>query len=485
MMLDQASLQSIKQRYGIIGNAQRLNYALTVAAQVAPTEMTVLITGESGTGKESFSKIIHNLSPRKHNKFIAINCGAIPEGTIDSELFGHEKGAFTGAQDSRQGYFEATDQGTIFLDEIGEMPLGTQSRLLRVLEYGEFIKVGSSKVLKTDVRVVAATNINLIEAVQKGKFREDLYYRLSSVPIFVPPLRDRGRDIELIFRKFATDFADRYRVKPISLTPDAEQILLSYRYPGNIRELKNIVEQMSLLVEDREIDAAILRGFMPSVSTLPALYRDANNQGGDSNAGYSERDLLYKVLFEMRRDMTELKKLVYRILQADGLSDEGQNSRNYSPPGGKSSRPGPSRPGPSNGVPSNGVPSNRPAPNYADQDYVSSGYADELMREHEHLFNDVEQEQSSAELAENLARKRLYYSKSAPPEPQDANGSYDVIEDITHETEDDGDLSLEKKEKELIIKALRKNDSKRKYAANDLGISERTLYRKIKQYEID
>ena len=474
MMLDQATLQSIKQRYGIIGNAQRLNYALTVAAQVAPTDMTVLITGESGTGKESFSKIIHNLSPRKHNKIIAINCGAIPEGTIDSELFGHEKGAFTGAQDSRQGYFEATDQGTIFLDEIGEMPLGTQSRLLRVLEYGEFIKVGSSKVLKTDVRVVAATNVNLIEAVQKGKFREDLYYRLSSVPIFVPPLRDRGRDIELIFRKFATDFADRHRVKPISLTPDAEQILLSYRYPGNIRELKNIVEQMSLLVEDREIDAATLRGFMPSVSTLPALYQDASNQGGDSRSGYSERDLLYKVLFEMRRDMTELKKLVYRILQADGLSTGGINGRNYAPPSDKSQP-----------VSSNGAPSNRPAPGYGDQDYVRPGYADELMREHEHLFNDVEQEQSSAELAENLARQRLYYAKSAPPETQNTDDSYDVIEDITHETEDDGDLSLEKKEKELIIKALRKNDSKRKYAANDLGISERTLYRKIKQYEIE
>ena len=477
MMLDQATLQSIKQRYGIIGNAQRLNYALTVAAQVAPTDMTVLITGESGTGKESFSKIIHNLSPRKHNKIIAINCGAIPEGTIDSELFGHEKGAFTGAQDSRQGYFEATDQGTIFLDEIGEMPLGTQSRLLRVLEYGEFIKVGSSKVLKTDVRVVAATNVNLIEAVQKGKFREDLYYRLSSVPIFVPPLRDRGRDIELIFRKFATDFADRHRVKPISLTPEAEQVLLSYRFPGNIRELKNIVEQMSLLVEDREIDAATLRGFLPSMSTLPALYQDANNQGGDGNAGYSERDLLYKVLFEMRRDMTELKKLVYRILQADGVSNGARNGRNYSPPGG---------PPPSSGSP-NGVSSNRPAAGYPDQDYVRPGYGDELIREHEHLFNfnDMEQEESSAELAENLARQRLYYAKSAPPETQDTNDTYDVIEDITHETEDDGDLSLEKKEKELIIKALRKNDSKRKYAANDLGISERTLYRKIKQYEIE
>ncbi|MGB3849593.1 MAG: sigma 54-interacting transcriptional regulator [Tunicatimonas sp.] len=474
MMLDQDTLQSIKLRYGIIGNAQRLNYALTVATQVAPTDMTVLINGESGTGKESFSKIIHNLSPRKHNKFIAINCGAIPEGTIDSELFGHEKGAFTGAQDSRQGYFEATDRGTIFLDEVGEMPLGTQSRLLRVLEYGEFIKVGSSKVLKTDVRVVAATNVNLIEAVQKGKFREDLYYRLNSVPISVPPLRDRGRDTELIFRKFATDFADRHRVKPISLTPEAEQVLLSYRFPGNIRELKNIVEQMSLLVEDREVDAATLRGFIPSVSNLPALYRDANHQEGASNAGYSERDLLYKVLFEMRRDMTELKKLVYQILQAEGLPDGGFNERGYSPRSGGGAAPSGS---------SDGRPASRPGSGYADRDYVDPGYGDSLIREHEHLFNEVDDELSSAE-AENLARRRLYYAKSAPPESP-AEDPYDVIEDITHETEDDGDLSLEKKEKELIIKALRKNDSKRKYAANDLGISERTLYRKIKQYEIE
>ena len=457
MMLDQASLQSIKQRYGIIGNAQRLNYALTVAAQVAPTDMTVLITGESGTGKESFSKIIHNQSARKHNKFIAINCGAIPEGTIDSELFGHEKGAFTGAQEARKGYFEATNGGTIFLDEIGEMPVGTQSRLLRVLEYGEFIKVGASKVLKTDVRVVAATNVNLMEAVQKGKFREDLYYRLSSVPIFVPPLRERGDDIELIFRKFATDFADRNRVKPISLTPEAKELLMAYRFPGNIRELKNIVEQMSLLVEEREIDAATLRNFLPSVSMLPALYQEASSENGGGSARFSERDLLYKVLFEMRHDMTELKKLVHRILQADsGLS-------------------------------------NRPA---------QENYGSDLIREHEHLFNDVEGEgnggTSSLDLAETLANRRIYYSPpnngstgkgattgGAAADQQEADDTYDIIEDITHETDDSDDLSLEKKEKELIIKALKKNDSKRKYAANDLGISERTLYRKIKQYEIE
>lgn len=473
MMLDQASLQSIKQRYGIIGNAQRLNYALTVATQVAPTDMTVLITGESGTGKESFSKIIHNQSPRKHNKFIAINCGAIPEGTIDSELFGHEKGAFTGAQESRKGYFEATNSGTIFLDEIGEMPVGTQSRLLRVLEYGEFIKVGSSKVQKTDVRVVAATNVNLVEAVQKGKFREDLYYRLNSVPIYVPPLRDRGDDIELIFRKFATDFADRNRVKPIALTAEAKELLMAYRFPGNIRELRNIVEQMSLLVDEREIDAVTLRGFLPSVSMLPALYQD----GEKDSAGFkfSERDLLYKVLFEMRHDMTELKKLVHRILQADS-SAAGGMSPGRTPEGRR------------------------------------EHYGRDLIREHEHLFSDMREDDddlgtpsgstAGRDLAETLADRRIYLSKlngdsaaasgsgvppgrMAPSGQQDEDDSYDIIEDITHETEDGDDLSLEKKEKELIIKALKKNDSKRKYAAHDLGISERTLYRKIKQYEIE
>ena len=475
-MLDQASLQSIKLRYGIIGNAQRLNYALTVAAQVAPTDMTVLITGESGTGKESFSKIIHNQSARKHNKFIAINCGAIPEGTIDSELFGHEKGAFTGAQDSRKGYFEATNGGTVFLDEIGEMPLGTQSRLLRVLEYGEFIKVGASKVLKTDVRVVAATNVNLLEAVQKGKFREDLYYRLSSVPIYVPPLRDRGDDIELIFRKFATDFADRNRVKPIALTPEAKELLVAYRFPGNIRELKNIVEQMSLLVDEREIDATTLRSFLPSVSMLPALYREAQDENGGAGR-FSERDLLYKVLFEMRHDMTELKKLVLRILQADGGVS----------PSGVSPRSAEGRP--------------------------RESYGSDLIREHEHLFNDVEEDDrsripadrgpsgddpSGLDLAETLANRRIYFSQpnkgssggeSTPRRPandrREADDTYDIVEDITHETDDSDDLSLEKKEKELIIKALKKNDSKRKYAASDLGISERTLYRKIKQYEIE
>ena len=306
---------SIKQRFGIIGNSHLLNHAIEVAAQVAGTDMTVLITGESGSGKESFSKIIHQLSKRKHGQFIAINCGAIPEGTIDSELFGHEKGSFTGAHEARKGYFEVTDGGSIFLDEIGEMPLGTQARLLRVLENGEFIRVGSSKIQKTDVRVVAATNVNLMQAVEKGKFREDLYYRLSTVPIYVPPLRERGNDILLLFRKFATDFSEKYRVKPISLTEEAAALLLQFRFPGNIRQLKNIVEQMSVLEFDREISRETLQKYLPAhqSSQMPALFRDPEHR----DASFSERDILYKVLFDMKKDMTELKKLVYELLQGD------------------------------------------------------------------------------------------------------------------------------------------------------------------------
>ena len=305
MAITENEIQSVKQRFGIIGNAPMLNNALRVAMQVAPTEMTVLITGESGSGKESFSKIIHSLSPRKHGQFIAINCGSIPEGTIDSELFGHEKGSFTGAHESRKGYFEVTDGGTIFLDEIGEMPLGTQARLLRVLENGEFIKVGSSKVLKTDVRVVAATNVNLMNKVENGKFREDLYYRLNSVPIYVPPLRERGRDIELLFRKFASDFAERYKVKPVMLTEEAKDILLKYRFPGNIRQLKNLVDQISVLSTDnKEVNSEILQTYLPRQTSLPAIYK------GDSTQDISEREILYKVLFDMRKDVNELKRIV-------------------------------------------------------------------------------------------------------------------------------------------------------------------------------
>src|SRR5688572_9937585 len=291
MSITDSEIQSVKQRFGIIGASPLLNNAVRVAMQVAPTDMSVLITGESGSGKESFSKIIHHLSSRKHGQFIAINCGSIPEGTIDSELFGHEKGSFTGAHEARKGYFEVTNGGTIFLDEIGEMPLGTQARLLRVLENGEFIKVGSSKVQKTDVRVVAATNVNLMKNVEEGKFREDLYYRLSTVPIFVPPLRERGKDVELLFRKFSSDFAEKYKVKPIVLTEDAKEILLQYRFPGNIRQLKNLVEQISVLSpEDKEISAEILQRYLPKENNLPALYR---NPSGEKE-GLSERDILYK-----------------------------------------------------------------------------------------------------------------------------------------------------------------------------------------------
>ncbi|WP_161887677.1 sigma-54 interaction domain-containing protein [Pontibacter russatus] len=422
-------IQSIKQRFGIIGNSPLLNYAIQVAVQVAPTDMTVLITGESGSGKESFSKIIHHLSPRKHGQFIAINCGAIPEGTIDSELFGHEKGSFTGAQEARKGYFEVTDGGTIFLDEIGEMPLGTQARLLRVLENGEFIKVGSSKVQKTDVRVVAATNVNLLNAVEKGRFREDLYYRLNTVPITVPPLRERGEDIYLLFRKFASDFSEKYKVKPITLTPDAVQELLSFRFPGNIRQLKNMVEQLSVLEYDREVDGNKLRQYLPKeqISNLPAVL--AKEQGGDHN--FSERDLLYKVLFDMRRDVSELKKLVFEMITHQ--------------------------------------------PN--DQ---------ELLKEHSHLFDSIEQQpynSSSRNYQQpDPKHKEPYYLPVNQAQVQDYEDQ--KVEDIQHEYEEES-LSLEDKEKELILKALKKHKNKRKYAAQDLGISERTLYRKLKQYDIE
>ena len=431
-MLDPSEIQSIKQRFGIIGNSSRLNQAIVVAAQVAPTDMTVLITGESGSGKESFSKIIHHLSPRKHGQFIAINCGAIPEGTIDSELFGHEKGAFTGAQDARKGYFEVTNGGTIFLDEIAEMPTGTQARLLRVLENGEFIKVGSSKVLKTDVRVVAATNINLMEAVEKGRFREDLYYRLSSVPIYVPPLRERGEDIALLFRKFATDFAERYRTKPVHLTEDAIEALLNYRWPGNIRQLKNLADQISALEIEREISLETLLKYLPKEkSSLPALYKRPFEENGSQ---FTERDILYKVLFEMRNDVNELKSLVFQMLQ-----NENENQNNH------------------------------------------------ILQKHQSFFNDVEEDFVKEDREDDHGSRPApgRYLINNPGRNERKTLALDNIEDITHETEEDNSLSLEKKEKEMIIKALQKNNNKRKYAAQDLGISERTLYRKIKQYEIE
>lgn len=412
MSIKESEIQSIKQRFGIIGHSHLLNNAVRVAMQVAPTDMSVLITGESGSGKESFSKIIHHLSPRKHGQFIAINCGSIPEGTIDSELFGHEKGSFTGAHEARKGYFEVTNGGTIFLDEIGEMPLGTQARLLRVLENGEFIKVGSSKVQKTDVRVVAATNVNLMKYVEEGKFREDLYYRLSTVPIYVPPLRERGDDIELLFRKFASDFAEKYKVKPISLTEDAKILLLKYRFPGNIRQLKNLVEQISVLSpETKEIDSAELSNYLPKDSYLPTLYQT------ESKEGISERDILYKVLFEMRKDVNDLKKVVL-----ENITNPTQGAQ--------------------------------------------------LVKEHADLFEGIEEEiKPSPEPVRVLT-------------PTNGELEEEEVQDISHITEDDS-LSIEKKEKELIVKALRKNNNKRKYAARDLGISERTLYRKIKQYELE
>jgi len=416
MAISDLEIQTVKQRFGIIGNSPLLNNAVSVAIQVSPTDMSVLITGESGSGKESFSKIIHHLSSRKHGQFIAINCGSIPEGTIDSELFGHEKGSFTGAHEARKGYFEVTNGGTIFLDEIGEMPLSTQARLLRVLENGEFIKVGSSKVLKTDVRVVAATNINLMKNVEEGKFREDLYYRLSTVPIYVPPLRERGKDIELLFRKFAGDFADKYKVKPIVLTEEAKEILLAYRFPGNIRQLKNLVEQISVLSSDHtDIGPEELQHYLPRQSTLPALYRNAAVE----KEGLSERDILYKVLFDMKKDFNELKKLVLETV-----------------------------------------------PN---QSKVS-----QLVKDHPELFDGIETEQNGA-----ASEHVVLNLPSQSTEPHD-----EEIHDISHVTEDES-LSIEKKEKELIIRALRKNNNKRKYAARDLGISERTLYRKIKQYDLE
>ncbi|GAA4357917.1 sigma-54 dependent transcriptional regulator [Hymenobacter saemangeumensis] len=429
--MTQQEIQSIKLRFGIIGNAPALNYAIQVAAQVAPTDMTVLITGESGSGKESFSKIIHALSPRKHGQFIAINCGAIPEGTIDSELFGHEKGSFTGANEARKGYFEVTNGGTIFLDEIGEMPLGTQARLLRVLENGEFIRVGSSKVQKTDVRVVAATNVNLMESVRNGRFREDLYYRLSTVPITVPPLRERGEDIYLLFRKFTSDFSEKHRVKPITLLPDAVQLLNRFRFPGNIRQLKNIAEQISVLELERELDARQLAKYLPveQSSQLPMLL----GAGQESQAaGYSERDLMYKILFDMRRDMTDLKKLVLELAAGQRPHD-----------------------------------------------------AQELLRQNSHLFAG----------AGSTAYETGHASEYFLPAPSSGTlnvepvVSYDDdeshrVEDISHETEEET-LSLDVKEKEMILKALKKHNNKRKYAAHDLGISERTLYRKLKQYDLE
>lgn len=409
-------IQSIKNRFGIIGNSPALNYALQVASQVANTDLTVLIHGESGVGKEVFSNIIHSLSSRKHNPFIAVNCGAIPEGTIDSELFGHEKGSFTGAVDSRKGYFETVSGGTIFLDEIGEMPLGTQARLLRVLETGEYIRVGSSKVGKTDVRVIAATNKDLLELTHQGKFREDLYYRLSTVPIRVPALRDRKEDIPLLFRKFAVDFAERYKTAPIQMSEDAKNLLISYPWPGNVRELKNIAEQLSVLSKDRMVTAEELRRFLPErdLNRLPIL---AAGQGAVNGHEFAnEREILYKLFFDMKKDVTELKRMFVDILQSPGMEVKSQA-----------------------------------------------------------FLNELE----GMEAHEIIPAARAQ---------QPVAGKSPVLihhdDEIHHHEEVDESLNIMDKEKELIVKALKKHRGKRKDAASDLGISERTLYRKLKEYDI-
>ena len=404
-------LQSIKNRFGIIGNSPGLNHALHVAVQVANTDLSVLINGESGVGKEVFSQIIHSLSARKHNPFIAVNCGAIPEGTIDSELFGHEKGSFTGAVDSRKGYFETVNGGTIFLDEIGELPLGTQARLLRVLEAGEYIRVGSSKVQKTDVRVIAATNKELIEYTQTNKFREDLYYRLNTVPIRVPALRDRKEDIYLLFRKFVTDFADRYKGTPVQLDEGAKDVLINYPWPGNVRELKNIAEQISVLSQDKVINANTMKSFLPehNYSRLPVL---AGGAGSVSQSEFAnERDILYKLFFDMKKDVNELKKMFFDLLQNPDIA--------------------------------------RHAPVYSDQSF--------------------------AELNGNPSN----ISSSKPVFLPHNNETIHQHEDVEES------LSIMDKEKELIIKALKKHKGKRKDASLDLGISERTLYRKLKEYDIE
>lgn len=387
-------LQSLKQRFGILGNSQALNLALDTAMQVAPTDLTVLITGESGVGKEIFSQILHHLSPRKHNPFIAVNCGAIPEGTIDSELFGHEKGSFTGASDARKGYFETVNNGTIFLDEVGELPHGTQARLLRVLELKEFIRVGSSKVQKTDVRVIAATNVDLMEYIRRGKFREDLYYRLSTVPIKVPALRERPEDIPMLFRKFCLDFADRYKSEAIQPDDSARLMLMEYPWYGNVRELKNVAEQVSVLAKNKILTAEELRRFIPAVHTdiLPAIKYDEARQ-----TGISEREILYKVLFDMRNDITELKKAVYGIIPSE-----------------------------------------------------------------------VGSQNTSVAL-------QSYGEERNSPVIIDTNRQEIPVEEA---------MSLVDMEKQMITKALRKYKGRRRDAANELGISERTLYRKIKEYKI-
>ena len=413
------SLQALKQRFQIIGNSTGLNRALEKSIQVAPTDISVLVTGESGVGKEVISKIAHQLSHRKHSKFIAVNCGAIPEGTIDSELFGHEKGAFTGATQTRAGYFEVADGGTIFLDEVGELPLTTQVRLLRVLENGEFIKVGSSKVQKTNVRIVAATNVNMQEAIRKSKFREDLYYRLSTVEINLPPLRERTDDIHLLFRKFCSDFAQKYNMPTIKLEDEAVNTLINYNWSGNIRQLKNIAEQLSVLEENRKISKAVLEDYLPnSVDNLPAIISNKSKKSEFNN----EREILYKVLFDMKGDLNDLKKLTLELMQTSNIN--------------------------------------------------------EFKKNNEQLINKVYKEDDFSN-EDNIEIVELENNKSNKNN-KDFNDEFDYIQEVKAIES----LSIQEKELELIKKSLEKHDGKRKLAAKELGISERTLYRKIKQFNL-
>ena len=421
------TVQSIKQRFSIIGNDTGLNRAIEKAVQVAPTDISVLVTGESGVGKESIPKIIHQLSHRKHGKYIAVNCGAIPEGTIDSELFGHEKGAFTGATQSRSGYFEVANGGTIFLDEVGELPLTTQVRLLRVLENGEFIKVGSSTVLKTDVRIVAATNVNMFEAIEKEKFREDLYYRLSTIEILLPALRERKDDIHLLFRKFASDFALKYKMPTIRLDDNAVQALINYRWSGNVRQLRNVAEQISVLESSRLIDAVTLKTYLPNMKGNFPTVQEKNKSQSDFS---TEREILYKVLFDMKSDLNDLKKLTMELMQNDNPSDVQKNNE---------------------------------------------GLIQKIYKKEEVLESEKEPE-----------------FLSLPAKPQNENAveivkgteeKYTYIDAIEEEDEEET-LSLHDKELELIKKSLERHKGKRKLAADELGISERTLYRKIKQYDL-
>jgi transcriptional regulator with PAS, ATPase and Fis domain len=420
------TVQSIKQRFEIIGNDPKLNRAIEKAIQVAPTDISVLVVGESGVGKESIPKIIHSLSHRKHGKYIAVNCGAIPEGTIDSELFGHEKGSFTGATSTREGYFEVASGGTIFLDEVGELPLTTQVRLLRILENGEFLKVGSSQVQKTDVRIVAATNVNLFDAIDKGKFREDLYYRLSTVDITLPPLRDRKDDIHLLFRKFAADFAHKYKMPPIRLDENAVQILQKFRWSGNIRQLRNVAEQISVLETNRDIDASTLQSYLPSeASNLPSVIKDKKSKNDFS----TEREILYKVLFDMKSDLNDLKKLTMELMQNGVTKVQETNSH-----------------------------------------LINKIYGP----------NDEDSEIDFEEEAEDEPRTGLIAATTSEKSYQEQDDNYQFAETV----EEEEILKLEQREIEMIKKSLEKNRGKRKAAADELGISERTLYRKIKQFDL-